>query len=247
MKLVLLIIFFALIFIFSLYKAKIKGIIGEKTVSSILNLLDKSNYKIINNILLKTGEVTSQIDHVVISSFGVFVIETKNYKGWIIGYENSKYWTQVIYKYKTKFYNPIRQNSGHIRALKSCLKEYSDLEYKSIIVFSTKAEVKIDTKIDVVNVYSLIRTIKNYSTVNLSEIDKDSIFQKINSANLIDSFSRREHVSSIKRRMSHRQKTIQEKKCPRCGNNLTERKGEFGSFLGCKSYPKCKFTQKIQS
>lgn len=246
MKIVLLIVLFGLIFIFSLYKAKIKGIIGEKTVSSILKLLDKSNYKIINNILLKTGEVTSQIDHVVISSFGIFVIETKNYKGWIIGYENSEYWTQVIYKYKKKFYNPIHQNSGHIRALKSCLKEFPDLEYKSIIVFSTKAEIKIDTKIDVINVFGLIKTIKNCSTVNLSESDKDNIFQKINAANLIDSLSRREHVNSIKRRMNHREKTIQEKKCPRCGNNLAERKGKFGSFFGCQSYPKCKFTQKIK-
>jgi uncharacterized paraquat-inducible protein A len=245
MNLVLLIIFFALIFIFSLYKAKIKGIIGVKTVSAMLNLLDKSDYKIMNNILLKTGQTTSQIDHVVISSFGIFVIETKNYKGWIFGYENSEYWTQVIYKYKKKFYNPIRQNSGHIRALKSFLKEYPDLEYKSIIVFSTKADIKVDTQIDVINVHSLTRTIKNCSAVNLSETDKDNIFQKINAANLIDSFSRREHVSSIKRRIRCRQKTIQEKKCPRCGNNLAERKGEYGSFWGCKSYPRCKFTQKI--
>lgn len=247
MKIVLLIVIFGLIFIFSLYKAKIKGIIGEKTVSSILNLLDKSDYKIINNILLKSGEFTTQIDHVVISSFGIFVIETKNYKGWIVGYENSEYWTQVIYKYKKKFYNPIRQNSGHIRALKTCLKEYPDLEYKSIIVFSTKAEIKIDTNVEVINLFSLIRTIKNYSTVNLSETDRENIFQKIIEVNLIDSFNRREHVNSIKRRIKSREKTIQEKKCPRCGNNLTERKGEFGIFLGCQSYPKCKFTQKIQS
>lgn len=245
MELVLLIIFFALIFTFSFYKAKIKGLIGEKTVSAILDLLDRSDYKTINNVLLKTGEVTTQIDHVVISSFGVFVIETKNYKGWIFGYENSEYWTQIIYKYKKKFYNPIRQNSGHIRALKTCLKEHPGLEYKSIIVFSTRAEVKVDTKIDVVNIYSLIKTIKNYSTVNLSEVDRDNIFQKINAANLIDTLSRRERINSIKQRMNHREKTIQEKKCPRCGNNLAERKGEYGSFLGCISYPRCKFTQKI--
>jgi predicted RNA-binding Zn-ribbon protein involved in translation (DUF1610 family) len=93
--------------------------------------------------------------------------------------------------------------------------------------------------------FSLIRTIKNYSTVNVSETDRDNIFQKINEANLIDSFSRREHVNSIKRRIKSQEKTIQEKKCPRCGDNLVERKGKFGSFLGCQSYPKCNFTQKI--
>lgn len=100
---VVLIIFFLLIILSNFYKSKIKGIIGEKTVSSILNLLDKSEYKIINDVVLKAGNTTTQIDHLVISNFGIFVIETKNYKGWILGYENSEYWTQVIFKRKEKF------------------------------------------------------------------------------------------------------------------------------------------------
>ncbi|CAC9975195.1 NERD domain-containing protein [Flavobacterium panici] len=245
MELILLIVIFLIAFSFGFYKAKIKGIIGEKTVSSILHFLNKSDYKIINNVILKKGEFTTQIDHVVISSFGIFVIETKNYKGWILGYENSEYWTQVIYKYKTKFYNPIFQNAGHIRALKTCLKEYGDFEYISIIVFSTKAEIKIDTNIDVINMHRLLSTIKKYSAVNLSEDDKEKIFEKINASNLIDSFKKQDHINSIKKRIDNREKTIHEKKCPRCGNNLVERKGEFGRFLGCKSYPKCKFTKKL--
>lgn len=245
MELILLIVIFLIVLSFGFYRAKIKGIIGEKTVSSILYFLNKSDYKIINNVILKKGELKTQIDHVVISSFGIFVIETKNYKGWIFGHENSEYWTQVIYKYKTKFYNPIFQNAGHIRALKACLKEYGDLEYISIIVFLTKAEIKIDTSIDVINVYCLLSTIKKYSDVNLSQDDKENIFEKINASNLIDSFKKREHINSIKRRIDNREKTIQEKKCPRCGNNLVERRGEFGRFLGCKSYPECKFTKKI--
>jgi DNA topoisomerase I len=34
-----------------------------------------------------------------------------------------------------------------------------------------------------------------------------------------------------------------EGKCPRCGGNLVEREGKFGKFLGCRNYPKCKFTK----
>ncbi|MCM0664535.1 NERD domain-containing protein [Flavobacterium tyrosinilyticum] len=244
MELILLIVIFFLVFIFGFYKAKIKGIIGEKTVSSILHFLDKSDYKVIHNVVLQRGEVTTQIDHVIISSFGIFVIETKNYKGWIVGYEKSEYWTQVIYKYKAKFYNPIFQNAGHIRALKICLKEYRNLEYISVIVFSTNAKIKIDTSVDVVNMHRLLRTIKKYSTVNLSEEVKEKIFEKINASNLVDSFKKKEHINSIKQRINDREKKIQEKKCPRCGNSLVERKGEFGKFFGCKSYPKCKFTKK---
>jgi hypothetical protein len=76
------------IYFWKLNSPKIKGIIGEKSISSILYFLDKSKYKVINNIVLKKDTKTSQIDHIVISDFGIFVIETKNYKGWIIGHEN---------------------------------------------------------------------------------------------------------------------------------------------------------------
>ncbi|QSW90409.1 topoisomerase DNA-binding C4 zinc finger domain-containing protein [Flavobacterium endoglycinae] len=124
------------------------------------------------------------------------------------------------------------------------MKGYNNIEYISIIVFSEKAEIKIDTSVDVINMHRLLRTIKKYSTIHLSEIDKDNIFQKINASNLKSSFNQHEHINSIKRRINDREKTIQANKCPRCGNNLVERRGEFGSFLGCKSYPKCKFTQK---
>ena len=64
-----------------------------------------------------------QIDHVVVSRKGIFVLETKNYTGWIFGNENSQNWTQVIYKRKEKFYNPIWQNFDHIQALKEFLGE----------------------------------------------------------------------------------------------------------------------------
>lgn len=77
----------------------------------------RTKYKVLNNITLQTDGRTTQIDHVVVSNLGLFVIETKNYKGWIIGDEYSEYWTQVIYKRKEKLYNHIRQNYGHLMAL----------------------------------------------------------------------------------------------------------------------------------
>lgn len=243
MEFVIIIIIFSIIIILGLYRSKIKGVIGEKTISSILYFLDKTKFKVINNVVLKSGEKTSQIDHIVISDFGIFVIETKNYKGWILGGENSEYWTQVIYKRKEKLYNPIRQNLGHIRALKSCLKEYPNIEYKSIIVFSSKAEIKVNTITDVVNSYRLIATIKRYSGKNLTETEKENIFQKINALNLIDTYDKRQHIKSIKQRIKKRENSIRENKCPQCGDNLIIRKGKFGKFLGCKSYPKCKFSR----
>lgn len=243
MNLVILILIFLIVLILGISKTKIKGIIGEKIISSILYFLEKHKYKVINNVVLKAGEITSQIDHIVISDFGIFVIETKNYKGWIFGSENSEYWTQIIYKRKEKFYNPIRQNLGHIKALKNCLIEYPNLEYRSIIVFSSKTDIKVNTKTDVVNSYRLIATIKRYAGKNITETEKENIFEKINALNLINTYDKRQHIKSIKQKIQKRENIIRENKCPQCGEDLIIRNGKFGKFLGCKSYPKCKFTR----
>ena len=76
--------------LFAWFKPQIKGFMGEKIVSLLLLCLDKEKYKVINDVIIKNGDITSQIDNVVVSKFGVFVIETKNYKGWIFGYEYKK-------------------------------------------------------------------------------------------------------------------------------------------------------------
>jgi hypothetical protein len=246
MPLVTLLLFIALIVLLKLFKSDIKGVIGEQTVSLYLRSLDKSKYKVIHNVVLESGQYTSQIDHIVISDFGVFVIETKNYKGWILGNEHSEYWTQVIYNRKEKLYNPIRQNSGHIKTLKKCLPEYPSIEYKSIIVFSSRATIKVNTITDVVYTSRLIRTIKRYTSSTLSETEKENIYKKINALNRIATYDKRQHIKAIKQRIEKRENSIRENNCPQCGGGLILRKGKFGDFLGCTNYPKCTNTIKLQ-
>lgn len=96
--------------VLELFMPKIKGYFGEKSVAFFLSKLDDTKYKVINNIMLQVGNKTTQIDHVVVSNYGIFVIETKNYKGWITGNEFDEYWKQTIYKRKEKLHNPIKQN-----------------------------------------------------------------------------------------------------------------------------------------
>lgn len=245
MESLILILFFLAFLFFGLYKSKIKGVIGEKSISSILYFLDKSKYKVINDIVLKKGTKTSQIDHIVISDFGIFVIETKNYKGWIVGNENSEYWTQVLFKRKERIYNPIRQNLGHINALKNCLSSYSNINYIPIVVFLTKSEIKVNSTTDVINSHQLIATIKKYYEINLTETQKEEIFQKIKDANVVGTYDNNKHVKSIKKLVQKRKTFIQENKCPECGGNLVLRSGKFGEFLGCISYPRCKFIRNV--
>ena len=111
------IIFLFIISFFIRKKFFDKGKIGEKKVAKQLERLDRNKYKVINNVILKTSRGTSQIDHLVISQYGIFVLETKNYTGWIFGSERADKWQQIIYKKKSFFRNPIKQNYSHIKAL----------------------------------------------------------------------------------------------------------------------------------
>jgi hypothetical protein len=203
-----------------LFQPEINGRFGEWKIGRILSLLDTSKYKIINGVVLKIGDKTTQIDHVIVSNFGIFVIETKNYSGWILGGENAEYWTQIIFKRKEKFYNPIRQNLGHISALQT-------------------------SSSDVIYSYQLLHTIKKYANSSLTEEIKNKVFQKIQDSNLIRTYNKQEHIKSIRRRINQSNNSIQQNQCPKCGNDLIQRSGKYGNFIGCSSYPSCKFSGKI--
>ncbi|WP_172372338.1 nuclease-related domain-containing protein [Sporosarcina jiandibaonis] len=127
-------------------KANIKGVIGEGVSRLFFLGLDTNEYKVLHNITLQnTQGKTTQIDHVIVSIYGIFVVETKNYQGWIYGNEIDRQWTQVIYKKRQQFYNPIKQNQGHIKALKGMLPEYKNIPFISIINFAPKATLKENT------------------------------------------------------------------------------------------------------
>ena len=111
-----------------------RGKLGESIVSNKLDRLPKDQYKVLNNVTIPTPKGSSQIDHLIVSIFGIFVIETKNLKGWIYGGEHSEYWTQNIYGNKYQLYNPILQNAGHVRALRRVLKEYEPLAAGRIFI-----------------------------------------------------------------------------------------------------------------
>jgi len=142
MNIVVFLIAIILIFIFKINKPKIKGHIGESRLAGQLNKLDDKEYKVLNDIFIRTSRGSSQIDHIVISTYGLFVIETKNYSGWIHGNESSEYWTQTFYKSRDKFRNPIKQNWSHIYALKEVLSNFRHITYHPIIVFVGSGELK---------------------------------------------------------------------------------------------------------
>ena len=105
-----------------LKSAWFKGVFGEFIVNLSAKLfLDKEKYHLIKNVTLPTEDGSTQIDHIIVSTYGVFVVETKNMKGWIFGSPNQKIWTQRIYKHSSKFQNPLHQNYKHTKTLESLL------------------------------------------------------------------------------------------------------------------------------
>jgi hypothetical protein len=125
------------IFIFAIVieSAWFKGIIGEWQVNLLIKFfLDKNEYHLSKNVTLPTDDGTTQIDHIIVSKYGIFVIETKNMKGWVFGSENQKQWTQQIFKHKSKFQNSLHQNYKHVSTLEACLDAKNDYIF-SVIIF----------------------------------------------------------------------------------------------------------------
>lgn len=230
-----------LVGLYQALKPKIKGRIGELTVSFILSFLDKDKNIILNDVMIPDNKGgTTQIDHIIISVYGIYVLETKNYIGWILGNEKSTYWTQVIYKRKEKLYNPILQNKGHVSALKKLLEDYNEMPFYPIVVFTGNSDLKLEVESDVIYTWGLLKKIKQYQNnevLKLHEINK--IAESINSSNIVDKKDRKEHVRNI-----HKKEGLSNDICPFCGGELVNRKGKYGYFKGCSNYPRCKYILK---
>ena len=234
-------VFILIFMILKPFFPKIKGYFGEKSVSVFLSKLDPTKYKVINNIMLQVGNKTTQIDHVVVSNYGIFVIETKNYQGWIFGNDYDDYWTQSIYKSKKKFRNPIKQNFGHVQALKKVLVDFPMANYIPIVSFSYNSDLKVKSNAEVVYTLNLIKTIKKYSTETIEVLDKEMIYSKLISLNVDSKENRIEHVTAIHKTLENNQRQVANNICPKCGGNLVLRNGKYGFFQGCSNYPSCRF------
>jgi hypothetical protein len=229
-----------------IFKPRIKGFIGEKTAALLLANLDKKKYRTINDLIIRAGGESTQIDHIVVSNFGIFVIETKNYNGWITGYESGNYWKQKLYKENHNFQNPIKQNEYHIKLLKSALKLFSEVPYYPIVSFASEADIRVETNEDVVHEEFLLKTIRSYNAEVISDDLKNDIFDSLKTIKMANKNYAKEHIKNIKNKKDKIKSEIKNNICPKCGSPLKKRNGKYGSFLGCSNYPRCRFTIDIE-
>lgn len=180
---------------------KIQGNRAEKGVADILYSLGY-DYHIFNNVMLKTGKGTTQIDHVVISKYGIFVIETKSHKGTIFGDCNSKMWTQVLFT-KTgqknyPFYSPYLQNYGHLRNLYK-LFNLNYMYFLGIICFtSDSVDLSRVQCQNAIRAESLRFTITNHTQVILTDTQVSELCNILKTGNIQSKYYDKKHVNYVK-------------------------------------------------
>ena len=161
----------------------IRGKIGEAFVARRLRALPEEIYKVLHNIILPTVDgITTQIDHIVVSRFGIFVIETKNYGGWIFGDEKQAQWTQCCGRgrnaKKSRFQNPLRQNWRHICTLADLLQVPQEA-FHSVIAFCGSGELKTEMPANVLYSARLARYIRSFEQPILNDEDVETLYLAI--------------------------------------------------------------------
>ncbi|WP_024334289.1 nuclease-related domain-containing protein [Desulfotignum balticum] len=221
----------------------LKGWFGEKQTQFGMWLKLGDEYIRFHDVIVPAPNGTTQIDHLLLSRFGIFVIETKNINGWIFGNEKSKQWTQSLYGKKYKFQNPLHQNYRHTKALASYLNIDHDNIHSVVFFIGDNTKLKTDLPKNVMThgLSAYIKSFQNniFSTSEFNLYEQSILgLQKLN-------ISTKEHVASLKSRYSS------DSSCPKCGGELKQRQAKHGksagnNFLGCSNYPQCRYTKNIE-
>jgi len=176
---------------------------GEARVSRVLlSHFGAPDYHLMNHVTIRMDDGTTEVDHILVSRFGVFVIETKDYKGWIFANATSKRWTQVLFRLRFKFQNPIFQNKGHVRAVQDLLYFLPPEAPRSLVVFAGKAKFKTDIPQGVIKISRLVEYLKDQTEVVMSLDRVESCVGRLETTRLaISGETDIAHVESLERRL----------------------------------------------
>lgn len=221
-----------------------KGTIGEQKVAKILFELDPDYYVVFNNLLFDVNGTTVQIDHVVVSLYGIFVIETKNYKGVITGTEDDENWQYSIYGNKYTFRNPILQNQAHIGAICYVLKT-TELPILPIVAFVGDSTLKLNVKhYPIVSLEELYDFVAQYNEECISPDDARTIAERLWAANISSPETEAKHKEEVERKQEDAAAAIRTGVCPRCGANLKRITEGYNTYYRCENYPGCTFSNR---
>ena len=196
------ILLFAAAVLFKVFKPFLKGKVGELAVAVHVKLyLKDPSYILLNDCTLPDEQSgTTQIDHILLSPYGIFIIETKNYTGWIFGGERQKMWTQKIYKKSFKFQNPLHQNYKHQKVLEAVLADIVDPALiHSVVVFMPDCEFKTQMPQNVFRGAAWTDYIKSFADPVIPPMKLKRIQLRIEKEVLEKSWkTNRQHVENLK-------------------------------------------------
>ena len=178
---------------------RFKGWRGERAVqNAIRKQLNPLVYVDLHNVTLPTKDGSTQIDHLIFSPFGVFVLETKNYQGWIFGTEKQRDWTQQIYKKRSKFQNPLRQNFKHTKTLQDLLG--LDAEHvHSVIAFVGDCEFKTEMPANVTKGHGFVAYIQSFGQTVWQPEEMQALLDKLEEVRLQPGrATNKQHVAHVK-------------------------------------------------
>lgn len=230
-------------------RAESLGERGERRVSAYLEDLPCEDYRVYNDLLIRDGNYTTQVDHIIISRYGVFVLETKNVHGKVYGSGNAEFWKQYLpdrgyrrhgYTQEHQLRNPIWQNGGHIKSLRRLVFGY-DIPVYGVVVFPQETDLFVEAEQPVLGMWDVVPYIKRHRDEVLSSEQMNYYRRRLLEVISTTEADRRSHLENVHRNQERRDAAVASGRCPLCGGKLVLRTGRYGSFYGCSNYPQCTY------
>lgn len=178
---------------------RFKGWRRERAVqNTIRKHLNPLVYVDLHNVTLPTADGSTQIDHLIFSPYGLFVLETKNYQGWIFGSERQSQWTQQIFKKRSRFQNPLRQNYKHTKAIQELL-GLAPEHVHSVIAFVGDCEFKTEMPPQVTRGDGFVSHIQSFTQTVWSPEQMQELLDKLEAVRLQPGRATdKQHVAHVK-------------------------------------------------
>jgi Nuclease-related domain len=184
------------------YRTRVFQNRGEAKLSGALKMrFLPPDFHLLNHLTIPLPDGTTQIDHVLVSRFGIFVIETKDYTGWIFAGARDRQWTQVLYRSKFRFQNPLRQNYRHVLAVQGLLDFIPAEVIRPVVVFTGDAHFKTGMPDGVFNLPTFLAYVEGHSEEVISINRLQFCVGRLETARLaVTKTTDVEHVQRLRRR-----------------------------------------------
>ncbi len=235
-----------ILFIAAWFKsASFKAFIGEIIVNlAATYCLSEDDYHRISNISITSEDDLIQIDQIIVSRYGIFVVEINKVQGWIFGNAHQQTWTQQTEKNTQQFPNPLQHNYKQCKALESAL-ALDPGKLFSVIVFVGDSKFKTEMPENITDERGYMLYIKSKGTILLTETAVKQVIRQLADGGLKSSIkSQRKSVRELMVTKQERPESAPVKACPKCGRKMilhtAEKASEAGhQFWGCSDFSKC--------